>query len=77
MEFKIEKGITPVITRGTNKLITMPLKYMESGDSIFIPETFMTKNSVASGLCEFRKKNPLITGLFTNKVDGGTRIFKK
>jgi hypothetical protein len=77
MQFNIEKGIEPVVTRGTNKLLAMPLKEMVSGDSFFVPETFMSKGSVASALSEFRKKNLTIIGLFTNKVDGGTRIFKK
>lgn len=56
MEFKIEKGIKAVRRQGSETLdAILPLKQMEVGDSIFVPESFLPGNTIQNKLTVYKK----------------------
>lgn len=76
MNFNIEKGVklTKIKNPTRDKFSRLPLEQMVEGDSIFVPFTFATKNSIGNYLSVFKKKTNTNFTLRTEKE--GVRIFK-
>jgi hypothetical protein len=76
MNFNIEKGVKlEKVKRPTrDKFAQLPLEQMIVGDSIFIPFTFASKNSIGNYVSSFKKRTN--TNFTTRMEKEGLRIFK-
>ena len=76
MNFNIEKGVklTEIKHPTRDKFNQLPLEQMVEGDSIFVPFTFASKNSVGNYVSTFKKKTNTNFTLRSEKE--GVRVFK-
>lgn len=76
MNFNIEKGVklTEIKHPKRDKFKQLPLEQMVEGDSIFVPFTFTSKNSISNYISIFKKKTN--TNFTIRAEKEGIRIFK-